>query len=87
MRIVHINQCPHCEFSCKKGAGLKGFSAMADHIEKEHKDIEKEVRKSITLSVPSISTEVLLDMNSQVKSFQKEATQILSDQGSFDDLR
>jgi hypothetical protein len=28
-----------------------------------------------------------LDMNSQVKSFQKEATQTLSDQGSFDDLR
>ena len=87
MRIVHINQCPHCEFSCKKGAGLKGFSAMADHIEKEHKDIEKLVRKSITLSIPSISSEVLLDMNSQVKSFQKEATQNLSDQGSFDDLR
>ena len=87
MRIVHINQCPHCDFSCKKGAGLKGFSAMADHIEKEHKDIEKLVRKSITLSIPSISSEVLLDMNSQVKSFQKEATQTLSDQGSSNDLR
>jgi hypothetical protein len=95
MRKVHINQCPHCEFSCKKGAGLKGFTAMADHIEKEHKNIDKIVRKSAKLdipilSVPSTSSKVqgvVLDMNSQVKSFQKEPTQILSDQGSSDFLR
>ena len=91
MRIVHINQCPHCDFTCTKGAGLKGFTAMADHIEKKHKNFDKIVRKSTILDVPilsgpSISSEVVLDMKSQVKSFQKEPNQILPDQGSTDDL-
>ena len=91
MRIVHINQCPHCDFTCTKGAGLKGFTAIADHIEKKHKNIGKIVRKSTILdipilSVPSTSEVVVLDMKSQVRSFQKEPNQILPDQGSSDDL-